>query len=131
MWGSCYENSSGCLVVIVREPVSDSSEDLEEVVNPFEGSVGYPSAAVVGEYFFSPGDDGVHDLLVFGDLAGGVEVSEPSQRPIRPVEVFGFIELVELLERLPRGSQPRMSIEQPIQDAPGGLRSGGRLGVAE
>ena len=34
---------------------------------------------MVGQDFFSPGDDGVDDLVVLGDLSGGVEVSEPSQ----------------------------------------------------
>ena len=34
---SCCENSSGCVVVVVREPVSDSVWDLEEVVEPLRG----------------------------------------------------------------------------------------------
>ena len=59
----------------------------------------------------SPGDDGVHDVAVFGDLAGGVEVSEPSQRSVGLIEVVGFVELVELLESVPRGSETGMSVE--------------------
>ena len=70
---------------------------------------------MVGQDLFSPGDDRVHDLVVFGDLAGGVEVGEPSQRLVGPVEVVGFVDPVELLERVPRGTQPWMSFEQPIQ----------------
>ena len=49
-----------------------------EVVDPFEGSVSGSSAGVVGQDLCSPGDDGVHNLVVFGYLACGVEVSEPS-----------------------------------------------------
>ena len=65
-----------------------------EVVDPFEGSVSGSSAGVVGQDLFSPCDDGVHNLVVLGYLAGGVEVSEPSERLVGPVEVFGFVELV-------------------------------------
>ena len=60
---------------------------------------------MVRQDFCSPGDDGVHNVVVLGDLAAGVEVSEPSQGLVGPVEVFGLIQLVELLERVPVGSQ--------------------------
>lgn len=70
---------------------------------------------MVGQDFFSPCNDGVHNLAVFGDLSCRVEVREPSQRLIRAVEVFGFVQPVELLERVPSGSAPGMSVEQPIQ----------------
>ena len=86
-----------------------------EVVDPFEGSVGYPSGGVVGEYFFSPCDDGVDDLVVFGYLSGGVEVGETSEGLVGLVRVVGFIQLVELLESVPRGSETWMSVEQPIE----------------
>ena len=39
-------------------------------------------------------------------LAAVVEVSEPSQRCVGPVEVFGLVDLVELLESIPSRSQP-------------------------
>ena len=58
---------------------------------PSSGPVGCSSAAVVGEYLFAPGDDRVHNLVVFGDLARGVEIGEPSQRCVGPVEVVGFV----------------------------------------
>ena len=51
-----------------------------EVVDPFERTVGDPPAGVVGQDLCSPGNDGVHDLVVFGYLTASVEVSEPSQR---------------------------------------------------
>ncbi len=70
---------------------------------------------MVGEDFFSPCDDGVHDVVVFGDLACGVEVGEPSEGPVGAVEVVGFVQLVELLERFPSGAEPWMSFEQAIQ----------------
>ena len=86
-----------------------------EVVGSFEGSVGYPSGGVVGQDLFSPGDDGVHDLVVFGYLAGGVEVSEPSERLVGLVRVVGFVELVELLKSVPSGSETGMSVEDPVE----------------
>ena len=70
---------------------------------------------VVGQDFFSPGDDGVDDVVVFGDLAGVVEVSEPGERLVGPVEVVGFVESVELLESIPSRAQPGVSLEQPLQ----------------
>ena len=88
-----------------------------EVVGSFDGSVGYPSSGgVVGQDLFSPSDDGVHDLVVFGCLAGGVEVSEPSERLVGPVRVVGFVELVELLKRaFSRGSETGMGVEQSVE----------------
>lgn len=94
---------------------------MEEVNDPFEGSAGYPTGGVVGEYFFSPRHDGVNDFAVFGDMAGGIEIGEPSQLPIRPVEVFGFIQLVELWGSILGGSEPWMSVEEPIQVGPVGV----------
>ena len=70
---------------------------------------------MVGQDFFSPGDDGVHDLVVFGDLACSVEVSEPSEGLVGLVEVFGLIKLVELLESIPGGSETGMSVEDPVE----------------
>ena len=70
---------------------------------------------MVGEDLFSPGDDRVHDVVVFGDLAAVVEIGEVSQRLVGPVEVVGFVDPVELLERLPGGSQAGMSVEEAIQ----------------
>ena len=70
-----------------------------EVVGSFDGSVGCPSAGVVGEYFFSPGDDRVDDLVVFGYLSGGVEIGEPAEGLVGPVKVVGFVDPVELLKR--------------------------------
>ena len=70
---------------------------------------------MVGQDFFSPCDDGVHNLAVFGDLAGRVEVREPSQRCVGSVEVFGLVQPVELLERVPGGAEPGVSVEEPVQ----------------
>ena len=89
-----------------------------EVVGSLEGSVSGSSAGVVGEDLFSPSDDGVHNLVVFGYLSGGVEVSEPSEGLVGPVEVFGFVELVELLKRaFSRGSETGMGVEDPVEMA--------------
>ena len=66
-----------------------------EVVDPFDRSVGRSSGGVVGQDLCSPGDDRVHNVVVFGYLSGGVEASEPSQRLVGPVEVFGLIKLAE------------------------------------
>ena len=60
---------------------------------------------MVGEDLFSPCDDGVDDFAVFGYLSGGVEIGEPSERLVSLIRVVGFIQLVELLESVPRGSQ--------------------------
>ena len=70
---------------------------------------------MVGQDFFSPCDDGVHDFLVFGDLACRVEVGEPSQGLVGAVEVVGFVQLVELLESFPRGPEPGVSLEQAVE----------------
>ena len=75
---------------------------------------------MVGQDLCSPGNDAVHDLAVLGDLAGGVEVGEPSQRLVGPVEVFGLIQLEELLERVPRGSQDVDEPRRGDRDASGG-----------
>ena len=48
-------------------------------------------------------------------LACGVEVREASQRLVGAVEVFGFVQPVELLESVPGGSEPGVSVEQAIQ----------------
>ena len=95
--------------------MSDASWDLEEVVDPFDGSVRCSSAGVVGQDLFSPRDDRVHDVAVFADLACGVEISEPSQSLVGLIEVAGFVELVELLERVPRGTETWMSVNQPVE----------------
>ena len=87
-----------------------------EVVGSFDGSVGYPPCGVVGQDLFSPSDHGVHDLVVFGYLSGGVEIGEPSERLVGLVRVVGFVELVELLKRaFSRGSEAGMSVEQAVE----------------
>ena len=48
-------------------------------------------------------------------LSCRVEVGEASEGLVGSVEVFGFVELVELLESVPRGAQPWVSVEQAIQ----------------
>ena len=70
---------------------------MVDVVDLFDGSVGCSSAGGVGQGFFSPGDDGVHDFVVFGDLAAVVAVCEPSQGLVGSVEVVGFVGPVEFL----------------------------------
>ena len=86
-----------------------------EVVDPFEGSVGCSSGGVVGEDLFFPCDDGVHNVVVLGCLACGVEVGEPSEGLVGPVEVVGFVELVELLESVPGGAETGMSVEEAVE----------------
>ncbi|MCY4368588.1 MAG: hypothetical protein OXF41_04005 [bacterium] len=63
----------------------------------FDRSVGCSSAGGVGQGSFSPGDDGVHDVVVFGDLAAVVEVGELSQGLVGSVEEVGFVGPVEFL----------------------------------
>ena len=70
---------------------------------------------MVGQDFFSPCDDGVHDLVVFGYLSCGVEVGEPSEGLVGLVEVVGFVELVELLESVPGGAETWMSVEEAVE----------------
>ena len=77
---------------------------------------------MVGEDFFSPCNDGVHHFAVFGDLACGVEVGEASQGLVGSVEVFGFVQPVELLESVPGGAEPGVGVEQAIQMRLGGRR---------
>ena len=69
---------------------------------------------MVGQDLCSPGDDRVHNFAVFGDLAGGVEIGEPSQRLVGRVEVVGFVDPVELLESGLGGTETGMSVEQPV-----------------
>ena len=47
-------------------------------------------------------------------LAAVIEVGEPSECLAGLLQVVGFVELVELLEGVPGGSQPGMSVEQPV-----------------
>ena len=96
-------------VVGVGESASDASWDLEEVVDPCDGSVRCSSAGVVGQDLFSPRDNPVHVVV---DLACGAEISEPSQSLVGPIEVAGFVKLPELLERVPRGTETWMSVDQ-------------------
>ena len=71
---------------------------------------------MVGQDFFSPSDDRVHDFAVFGDLACRVEVGEPSERLVGAVEVFGFAGAGRgLLESVPSSTEAGVSFEQPIQ----------------
>ena len=54
--------------------------------------------------------------MVFGYLAGGVEIGEPSERLVGLVRVVGFVELVELLKRaFSRGAETGMSVEQSVE----------------
>jgi len=81
---------------------------LEEVVDPLEWPVGCSSAGVVGEDLVSPGDDLVHDVVVFGDFAAVVEVGEPFEGLVGGFDVVGFVDLVELLEGVPGDFQSGM-----------------------
>ena len=84
--------------------------------------LGCSSAAVVGQDSFSPGDDGVHDLVVFGNLTCRVEVSEPFEGLVGAVEIFGFIQMVEFPESIPSCSQPGNRLRTADLDASGGRR---------
>ena len=53
--------------------------------------------------------------MVFGDLSAAVEVGEPPQRLVGLIEVFGLIQLVELLESVPRGVETGVGVEQPAE----------------
>ena len=41
------------------------------------------------EDLVGPGDDGVDDFVESGYLASGVEIREPSKRPVGSVLIFG------------------------------------------
>ena len=60
---------------------------------------------VPGEDLVGPGDDGVDCVVVLGQLAGLVEVAEPSEGLEGAVVVVGEVEAVELLQCLPAGPQ--------------------------
>ena len=74
---------------------------------------------MVGQDLFSPCDDGVYDLVVFGDLTGGVEVSEPSKRRVGLIRVVG---LVEFLESVGGGVEAGVGVEEAVEVLPGVLR---------
>ena len=66
---------------------------------------------MVGQDLFAAGNDGVHHFAVFGDLSAVVEIREASQSLVGAVEVFGFVQPVELLESVPGGAEPGVSVE--------------------
>ena len=57
-----------------------------------------------------------------GQLAGLVEVAEPSERVERALVVVGGVEAVELLQGLPAGPQPRVGVEEPVEAGRGRCR---------
>ena len=83
-----------------------------EVVDSFERTVGYPPCGVVRQDLFSPYDDRVHNVAVFGCLTGGVEISEPSERLRWPGP---GCRLRKVGRAFSRGSETGMSVEQPIE----------------
>lgn len=70
---------------------------------------------VVGQELFGPGQDGVDDVVKLGELAGGVEISEPVQGSERAVVVVGLIEAVQVGEGVPRAFEAGMSGEQLVE----------------
>ena len=74
-----------------------------QVVDPLEWPVGCSSAGVVGQDLFSPGDDLVHNVVVFGDLAAVVEVGEPVTGPAALDERFSLAVAYHRVRRQPVG----------------------------
>ena len=71
-----------------------------------------------------PGDDGVDGVVVLGQLAGLVEVAEPSQGLEGAVVVVGEVEAVEFLQGLPAGPQAGVGVEQLVEAGPVGVGEG-------
>ena len=67
---------------------------------------------MVSQDFFAPGDDGIHHVVVFGNLSAVVEVSKPGERLVGAVEVVGLIESVELFESVPGRLEQGVGVEQ-------------------
>ena len=68
--------------------------------------------------FVGPVEDGVHGVVVLGNLAGFVEVGEALKSVQGALEIVGLIEAVELLESVPSHPKTRMSSEQPVEAFP-------------
>ena len=84
---------------------------------------------VPGQDFVGPGNDGVDDVMELGDVAGGVEVAEPVEGLKSAVVVLSKVETVELLEGVPAGFEPRVSIEELVEVRL--LRGGERVASAQ
>ena len=65
-----------------------------------------------------PVEDGVHGVVVLGNLTGFVEVGEAVEGFHGALEIVGLIEAVELLESVPSHPKTRMSSEQPVEAFP-------------
>ena len=80
----------------VCEAVGGSAEGLDWVVGAFEESVG-TAAVVPFQDLVGPVQDGVHGVVVLGNLTGFVEISKALERVQGTWEVIGLVEAVELL----------------------------------
>jgi len=80
--------------------VSDAAENLELVVGSLHATVGDATDVLVveGEYLARPGQEGVHHVVEFGDLAGVVQVAEAVEGGQGLIPVAGGVEPVELLQ---------------------------------
>ena len=120
----CHEDAAGFEVAWVGEAVGGAPEHLEQVVGSFDSAVGGSVGVVPVEDLVGPGDDGVDCVVVLGQLAGLVEVAEPSEGLEGAVVVVGEVEAVELLQCLPAGPQPRVGVEEGVEAHPVGVGEG-------
>ena len=75
-----------------------AAQDLEQVVGALDSAVGGVAGTVPVEDLVGPCDERVDGVVVLGQLAGLVEVAEPSEGFEGAVIVVGGVEAVELLE---------------------------------
>ena len=116
----CHEDAAGFEVAWVGEAVGGAPQHLEQVVGSLDSAVGGPVGVVPVEDLVGPGDDGVDCVVVLGQLAGLVEVTEPSQRLEGTVVVVGEVERPwSLLQGLPAGPQAGVGVEgEGVANAP-------------
>ena len=121
----CHEDAAGFEVAWVGEAVGGAPQHLEQVVGSFDSGVGGPVGVVPVEDLVGPGDDGVDCVVVLGQLAGLVEVAEPSEGLEGAVVVVGEVEAaVELLQCLPAGPQAGVGVEEGVEAHPVGVGEG-------
>ena len=75
----CHEDAAGFEVAWVGEAVGGAAQDLEQVVGALDSAVGGAAGVVPVEDLVGPCDERVDGVVVLGQLAGLVEVAEPSE----------------------------------------------------
>jgi hypothetical protein len=106
----CHEEAAGFEVGEVGEAVGGAAEDLQQAVDAFNSAVGGTVGVVPDQGLVGPGDNGVDDVMELGQPSGLVEVVEPIERVEGSLAVVGEVEPVELLQRPPGRSEPRVAV---------------------